>query len=52
MMKLAGKINNPVLAFNASLFLNSPQDQQQILKDCGYEGLAELANEAETGDLS
>jgi coatomer protein complex subunit alpha (xenin) len=43
-LKLAGKTNNTVLAFNSALFLNSPADQQQILRDCGLNALAELAH--------
>jgi coatomer protein complex subunit alpha (xenin) len=51
-MKLATKINNSVLAFNSALFLNSQQDQIQILRDCGLNALAELAHEAHSGHLS
>ena len=46
MIKLAGKLKNSVLAYNAALFLNSPAEKQQILRDCGLNSLAEMAAEA------
>lgn len=52
MMKLASKMNNPVLAFNSALFLNNPIEQENILRDCGLEALAELAHETNSGELS
>ena len=52
MIKLADKINNPILAYNAALLLNQPQHQEQILRDCGLDALAELAAEANSGELS
>jgi coatomer protein complex subunit alpha (xenin) len=52
LMKLANKLNNKILAFNSAIFLNSFEEQQQILRDCGLEALAELAHEANSGDLS
>ena len=39
-LKLAGKMNNSILAYNSALFLNTPADQQQILRDCGLNALA------------
>ena len=44
MLKIAHKNNNPVLAFNASLFLGQEEEQENILRDCGMESLAELAH--------
>jgi len=44
MLKLASKMNNPVLGYNAALFLNNQEEQHTILRDCGLEALAELAN--------
>jgi hypothetical protein len=52
MMKLAGKMNNSVLAYNAALFLNSASEQENILRESGLESLAELAHQASSGDLS
>jgi len=43
MTKLASKLNNPILAYNAALFINNSDEKQQILRDCGLEALAELA---------
>lgn len=37
-------MGNSVLAFNSALLLNSPNDQQAILRDCGLNSLAELAH--------
>ncbi len=52
MLKLAGKMNNPVLSYNTALFLNSPQDQENILRECGLEALAELSHQAHSGELT
>jgi coatomer subunit alpha len=43
-LKLANKNGNSVLALNSSLFLNSAADQQQVLRDCGLNALAELSH--------
>jgi len=40
MLKLSQKMNNPVLGYNAALFLNSNVEQQSILRDCGLDALA------------
>jgi len=40
MLKLSSKMNNPILAFNTALFLNSAHEQENILRDCGLEALA------------
>ena len=34
-MKLATKNNNPVLSFNAALFLDAQDEQENILRECG-----------------
>ena len=34
-MKLAHKNSNPVLAFNASLFLGQEEEQENLLRECG-----------------
>lgn len=49
MMKLANKLNNKVLAYNSALFLNNADEQQQLLRDCGLDALAEMAAEAQSG---
>lgn len=49
MLKLSQKMNNPILGYNAALFLNNHEQQQNILRDCGLDALAELANEASNG---
>jgi coatomer protein complex subunit alpha (xenin) len=51
-LKLGSKTNNSILAFNSALFLNSQLDQIQILRETGLHSLAELAHEAQSGDLS
>lgn len=51
-MKLANKNNNPVLAFNCALLTGNEEDQENILRDCGLESLAEMGHEARTGELS
>jgi coatomer subunit alpha len=51
-MKLANKSNNSVLAFNSALFLGAEEDQENLLRECGLEALAELAHQTTTGDLS
>ena len=48
-MKIAHKNSNPVLAFNASLFLGQAEEQENIMRECGLESLAELAHEARSG---
>jgi coatomer subunit alpha len=51
-MKLANKNGNMVLSYNAALFLGAEEEQENMLRDCGLEALAELAHQARTGDLS
>ncbi len=51
-MKLANKSNNIVLAYNAALFLGAQEEQENILRDCGLEALAEMAHQTRTGDVS
>lgn len=51
-MKLANKSSNIVLAYNAALFLGAQEEQENILRDCGLEALAEMAHQTRTGDVS
>lgn len=52
MMKLSTKMNNPILAYSTALFLNSANQQENILRDCGLEALAELSHQAHSGELT
>lgn len=51
-MKLANKSSNIVLAYNAALFLGAQEEQENILRDCGLEALAEMAHQTRTGYVS
>ncbi len=44
--KLVGKMNNPMLAFNVALFLNKHEEMERILRECGFDQLAVLTEEA------